>query len=173
MVDDWKYYLRRIFILNKMIFREARTSDIPVLMTVRYAVRENQLNTPGLVTEADCEHFLTVRGKGWVCEVEGQVVGFAIADLQGNNIWALFIHPDFAEKGVGKELHRRMMDWYFQQTSETVWLGTAPQTRAEVFYEKQGWRKVGTVNKGEVKFEMALQDWEQRNPPLSGQDYCL
>jgi len=40
-----------------------------------------------------------------------------------------------------------------------VWLGTAPNTRAEKFYEKQGWKNVGMVNKGEVKFEMNYEDW--------------
>ncbi len=148
-----------------MNFRDAQPADIPGMSTVRYAVLENPLNTPGLVTESDYLLFLTVRGKGWVCEVDGRVVGFAIVDRQGHNIWALFVQPDFAEKGVGKELHRLMMDWYFQQTTTTVWLGTAPNTRAEIFYEKQGWRKVGLVNKGEVKFEMDVEDWQRQNQP--------
>ncbi|MEO6038067.1 MAG: GNAT family N-acetyltransferase [Saprospiraceae bacterium] len=151
-----------------MIFREASPDDIPGMSLVRYAVRENPLNTPGLVTEADYMEFLTVRGKGWVCTIQDRVVGFAIVDLQGRNIWALFVHPDQAENGMGKALHRLMMDWYFQQTSEPVWLGTAPDTRAEVFYEKMGWRKVGLVNKGEVKFEMGLEDWLKSRPASCG-----
>jgi len=43
------------------------------------------------VTDKDFEIFLTVKGKGWVCEIKNRIVGFAIADLQDNNIWALFI----------------------------------------------------------------------------------
>ena len=143
-----------------MQFREATLADISGMSRVRYAVRENPLNTPGLVTDADYELFLTQRGKGWVCSVADEIVGFAIVDLQGHNIWALFVEPDFAEKGIGKELHRRMMDWYFNQSTAPVWLGTAPNTRAEVFYEKMGWRKVGMANKGEVKFEMSAEDWQ-------------
>lgn len=51
-----------------------------------------------------------------------------------------------------------MLDWYFERTKNKIWLGTAPNTRAEKFYEMQGWKKAGTVNKGEVKFEMAFED---------------
>ncbi|WCT15091.1 hypothetical protein [Mucilaginibacter jinjuensis] len=64
-----------------MIYREAILSDIPQIMKVRLAVKENVLSNPALVTDEDCENYLTIRGKGWVCETEGQIVGFAIADL--------------------------------------------------------------------------------------------
>ena len=52
-----------------------------------------------------------------------------------------------------------MLDWYFTQTRETVWLGTAPGTRAETFYRRTGWREVGQHGKGEVKFEMGAGEW--------------
>ena len=142
-----------------MIYRQAEISDIPQLQNVRHSVKENTLSNPLLVTDADCEEFLTQRGRGWVCEIDGNIVGFSIVDLKENNIWALFLMPEFEEKGIGKALHRLMMDWYFNQTKEMIWLGTAPNTRAEKFYEKQGWKNVGMVNKGEVKFEMSYEDW--------------
>ncbi|MCX2477419.1 GNAT family N-acetyltransferase [Pedobacter sp. MC2016-05] len=142
-----------------MIYRQAEISDIAKIQIVRHSVKENTLSNPLLVTDADCEEFLTQRGRGWVCEIDGNIVGFSIVDLKENNIWASFVMPEFEEKGIGKALHRLMMDWYFNQTKKMVWLGTAPNTRAEKFYEKQGWKNVGMVNKGEVKFEMSYEDW--------------
>lgn len=142
-----------------MVFREATLDDIPQIQVVRNAVRENRLSDPGLVTDADCADFLTRRGKGWVCIIENTVAGFAIVDMQEHNIWALFVHPDHEALGIGKQLHRLMLDWYFTQTSEPVWLGTAPGTRAEEFYQRQGWQRTGVVNKGEVKFEMHRENW--------------
>ncbi|WP_316850730.1 GNAT family N-acetyltransferase [Pedobacter agri] len=142
-----------------MIYREAKTTDIPQMQIVRHTVKENTLSNPALVTDADCEAFITQRGKGWVCEVDDEIVGFSIVDLQENNIWALFLRPEFEGKGIGKALQRLMMNWYFSQTKEKVWLGTAPNTKAEKFYELQGWKHVGMVNKGEVKFEMRYEDW--------------
>lgn len=146
-----------------MIFREAKTEDIPQIQIVRNSVKENTLSDPNLVTDEDCEEFLFKRGKGWVCEIDNQIVGFSIADLEDNNIWALFLHPDFEKMGIGKKLHDLMLDWYFSQTQTTVWLGTSPNTRAESFYRKAGWKEIGTHGKGEIKFEMIFEDWIKGN----------
>lgn len=143
-----------------MKFREATAEDIPQMQIVRNSVRENRLSDPALVSDKDCEEYITIRGKGWVCEFDNKIVGFSIADLKENNIWALFVHPEYEGKGIGKRLYTAMMDWYFSQTKETVWLGTAPGTRAEEFYKRNGWRVVGTHGKGETKFEMSYSDWK-------------
>jgi GNAT superfamily N-acetyltransferase len=142
-----------------MIFREAQITDIGQIQYVRHAVKENRLSDPSLVTDEDVEEYITKRGRGWVCEIEDRVVGFAIADLIENNIWALFVHPDFEARGIGKKLHRIMMDWYFVQTHEKVWLGTEPNSRAEQFYRMQGWKETGIHGKGEIKFEMDHKTW--------------
>ncbi len=144
-----------------MIFRKAVLKDISQIQIVRHSVKENMLSNPALVIDKDCEEFITVRGKGWVCETDNAIVGFAIADLKENNIWALFVKPDYEKKQIGKKLQALMLDWYFSRTKEKVWLGTAAGTRAESFYAKSGWKTAGIVNKGEVKFEMAYDDWLQ------------
>ena len=142
-----------------MNIRVAEIKDIYQVQVVRNLVKENQLSDPALVPDSDVEDYITRRGKGWVCEIDGEVVGFAIADLVDNNIWALFIHPDFEGIGIGKKLHEEMLNWYFSQTDKTVWLGTSPKTRAELFYRKAGWKEVGVHGKGEIKFEMTKDEW--------------
>ncbi|MEW5675808.1 GNAT family N-acetyltransferase [Flavobacterium enshiense] len=146
-----------------MIFREAHNDDIPQIQMVRNSVKENTLSNPDLVTDKDCEEFLFERGKGWVCEINHKIIGFAIADLKDNNIWALFLHPDFEKQGIGKALHQIMLDWYFKQGKETVWLSTAFNTRAEAFYRKAGWTEVGTHGTKEIKFEMTYNNWLNHN----------
>ena|SRR6187402_3173012 len=140
-----------------MIFREATIADIKQIQIVRNSVKENPLSNPDFVTDKDCEVFMFERGKGWVCEVDNTIVGFAIADLVDSNIWALFLHPDFEQKGIGRKLHDKMLDWYFSK-QDFVWLGTAPGTRAEIFYEKSGWRRAGMYGR-ETKFEMTAEEW--------------
>jgi GNAT superfamily N-acetyltransferase len=71
----------------------------------------------------------------------------------------LFVQPGFDKKGIGKKLHDDMLNWYFSHTDETIWLGTAPNTRAEKFYRKAGWKEVGIHGKGEIKFEMEVANW--------------
>lgn len=146
-----------------MIFREAKLGDIDQIQLVRNSVKENTLSDPGLVTNKDCEEFMFERGKGWVCEIENQIVGFAIADLKENNIWALFLDPQFEKRGIGQKLHKMMLDWYFDQTDEKVWLGTAFDTRAENFYRKAGWTEVGMHGTKEIKFEMTKENWSRLN----------
>ena len=143
-----------------MIIREAQIDDIKQIQIIRNAVTENTLSDPRLVTDKDCEEFITIGGKGWVCEIENQIVGFAIIDLKENNIWALFLHPKFEKKGIGQLLHKQMLDWYFAQTTHTVWLGTDFNTRAEHFYRKADWTEVGTNGKNEIKFEMTYNNWK-------------
>ncbi|MEZ4776921.1 MAG: GNAT family N-acetyltransferase [Bacteroidia bacterium] len=148
-----------------MIIREAKIDDIKQIQVVRNSVTENTLSNPDLVTDEDCEAFITVRGKGWVCEIDRKIVGFAIVDLKENNIWALFLAPEFEGKGIGKVLHQTMLDWYFAQTQKKVWLGTAFNTRAEKFYRKAGWTEVGTHGTKEIKFEMTYNDWIKKQNP--------
>ncbi len=142
-----------------IIFREALEGDIPQMQVLRHAVKENILSDPGLVTDNDCLEYITVRGKGWVSESNGRLTGFAIVDLQDHNIWALFVHPDFENQGIGRRLHHLMLDWYFKQTTRPVWLGTAPNTRAEGFYAKMGWTRKGLHGTREIKFEMTRDEW--------------
>ncbi|RYF12994.1 MAG: GNAT family N-acetyltransferase [Flavobacteriales bacterium] len=144
-----------------MIIRPAEIDDVKQIQIVRNSVTENALADPNLVTDEDCINFITVKGKGWVCEMDNQIVGFAIVDLLNHNIWALFINPNFEGKGIGQLLHNEMLDWYFEQTQKTVWLGTAFNTRAEHFYTKAGWKIVGKHGLDETKFEMKHETWQR------------
>ncbi len=143
-----------------MIFREATLADIPQLQHIRVSVKENVLYDPSVVPVSDVTHFLAVRGKGWLCATDDVVAGFAIANLQGNNIWALFVMPGYEGKGIGRGLQKIMLDWYFGQTDKTVWLGTAPRTRAEEFYLRSGWKATGMKANGETGFEMSYEHWK-------------
>ena len=144
-----------------MNFREALISDIPQIQIVRNCVKENVLSNPALVTEKDCEVYITQRGKGWVCVSNKNIVGFSIADLKAHNIWALFVKPEYEKMGIGKQLHQLMMDWYFSQTKEKVWLSTDPHSRAALFYRNAGWKEAGVYGNGEIKFEMDYEDWNR------------
>jgi GNAT superfamily N-acetyltransferase len=146
-----------------MHYRPAQINDIPQLHAIRISVKENPLPDPDLIMRDEYENFLIRRGKGWVCEIENQIVGFAIVDLTEHNIWALFIQPGFEKKGIGKKLQDEMLTWYFSKTDETIWLGTAPKTRAEEFYRRTGWKETGKRPNGEIRFEMTAHDWINRH----------
>ena len=124
------------------ILRQARREDIAGMHRVRLAVRENRLRS-SVITE---EHYLPAiesTGRGWVVEVDGQVVGFAIGNADTGNIWALFVDPEHEGRGHGRALHDAMVEWLFSRGLRHLWLGTDPDTRAERFYRAAGWSPDG------------------------------
>ena len=143
-----------------MNFRQATTEDIPQIQIVRNSVKENQLSNPNLIPDDLVEEFITKRGKGFACEIDKKIVGFSIVDFVENNVWALFLLPEFEGKGIGKKLHQLMLDEYFSKTKETIWLSTEANSRAETFYKKHGWKNAG-FHGNEVKFEMSFEDWRK------------
>lgn len=145
-----------------MNFREATVNDIDNYMVVRMAVKENVLNNPALVPREDNIAYLTKDGKGWVCEIDEKIVGFSVVGLTQRNVWALFVLPEFEGKGIGRKLHDIMIDWYFSQTNDTIWLGTEQNTKAENFYKNRGWTVVGMHGADETKFEMKFEDWQRK-----------
>ncbi|HNR15574.1 MAG TPA: GNAT family N-acetyltransferase [Chitinophagaceae bacterium] len=148
--------------MDKNRIREAKVNDIPQIQRVRNAVEENQLSDPSLVTDSDVADYITRRGKGWVYVENMEIVAFAIVSVADRNVWALFVEPGYDKKGIGRQLHDRMMDWYFGQTADVIWLSTTPGTRAESFYRKSGWQETGLYGKGEIRFEMTLEGWKNR-----------
>jgi hypothetical protein len=66
-----------------------------------------------------------------------------------------------------------MLEWYFTQTKENVWLGTSPNTKAEKFYRKNGWKEIGVHGKGEIKFEMSYEDWMHKEQKVEVSDTTM
>jgi len=137
-----------------MFFREAKTNDIEKMHEVRMAVQENKLSDPTLIKPEDYTLLLTERGKGWVCEVEGEIGGFAVVDLQEAKVWALFVKPDQEGNFMGRMLHDMLVSWCFSRGIPKLTLTTAPNTRAEKFYLKSGWQQIGNKPNGEIIFEL-------------------
>lgn len=139
---------------SEMIPRSAAVDDITAMHVVRCAVRENRLSRPDRITEADYRAMLERDGRGWVAEVDGRIVGFAVADVRRFNVWALFVDPEHERRGIGRALHDAMMEWFLDQPGvERVWLTTEPGTRAEGFYRHAGWTACGLDASGEMRFE--------------------
>lgn len=134
--------------------RVALASDADAMHVVRLAVRENRLSRPDRIVHADYLAMVERDGRGWVAEIDGRIVGFAVADLCRSNVWALFVDPEHERRGIGRALHDVMMEWFLAQAGvERVWLTTAPGTRAESFYRRAGWRECGLDPHGEARFE--------------------
>ena len=136
-----------------MLLRLATVVDVAGMHRVRLRVRENVLRNPDRITEQMYRDHLELLGRGWVAELHGQIVGFAIADRVSHSVWALFVDPDHERRGIGRQLHDAMLAWFREQGVATVKLSTAADTRAAAFYRAAGWQAVGHDANGEILFE--------------------
>lgn len=135
-------------------FRRALVADIPAIQRIRVAVRENVLSNPARVTDLLVEEYLDQLGRGFVAEIDGVVIGFSFAARADGSIWALFVHPEFEGRGAGKGLLRLAVDWLFEQGFDQVKLGTETDTRADTFYQRQGWSRGAMKDRTEVWFRL-------------------
>lgn len=128
-----------------MTFREIRTEDIPALFAVRVATRENAYTREELhalgITEDSVKERLVTSHAGWLCEVDGRVVGFSMADKRTGEMWVIAVLPAFEGKGVGARLLHLAERWLWTQGWREAWLTTSvdPAPRAYGFYRRQGW----------------------------------
>jgi len=138
------------------VLRQAMSSDIPGIQRVRHRVRENRLVSTR-ISDEDVLESIERTGRGWIVEVEGEVVGFAIGNVLTGNIWALFVDPDHERRGFGRMLHDAMTEWLWSRGVERLWLTTEPGTRAQKFYEAAGWRFAGVTSRGEHRYELSAE----------------
>ena len=142
--------------------RLARRGDVGAMQRIRAAVQENRLTSRAL-SEADYLQAIDRDGRGWVMELDGQVLGFAIANSGTGNIVALFVDPEHERQGHGRRLHDAMVEWLWSQEAPQLWLTTDSGTRAQRFYESAGWRCAGNAENGELRYEL-----RRINPPRLG-----
>lgn len=145
--------MRQTFARPAATLRRAFAADVPAMHRVRMAVRENRLVST-VITEADTRRAIEHSGRGWVVEVGGQIVGFAVGNRITGNVWALFVDPDHERRGYGRKLHDEMVAWLWAQGLSRLWLTTEAGTRAEGFYLRAGWAPVGTTERGELQLEL-------------------
>jgi ribosomal protein S18 acetylase RimI-like enzyme len=137
-----------------VVFREAKVEDIPALSEIRLSVRENALSDPRKVTPEMYAAYLGASGKGWLCEVDGEAVGFSVASLGDASIWALFVKPGYEGRGIGTGLLRLAAGWLFEMGASSISLSTGANTRADRLYESLGWERGEIKPDGEVSYRL-------------------
>lgn len=138
-----------------MRIRAARAADVPAMHALRGRVTENVLSDPRRVTVDSYIPYLAM-GSAWVAETGRGLAGFAILDVAGASVWALFVAPEAEGAGIGRALHERLVEAAADHGLARLFLTTAAQTRAERFYTEAGWTRTGMTEEGELAFERAI-----------------
>jgi GNAT superfamily N-acetyltransferase len=83
--------------------------------------------------------------------------------LEDNSIWALFVLPAHEGKGIGKRLLKLATDWLFDMGASSIILSTTIGTRADRWYEMQGWSRGEVNGDGEVQYRL----YKQNHQPIA------
>jgi GNAT superfamily N-acetyltransferase len=136
-----------------MVFREIEKSDIKDIIDIRVSTKENHFSMADLaqvgVTPESIAEWLEDSVKGWLCEISGKPVGFAMADSKTAEVLVVACYPEFEKKGIGRALMHIIQDWLWSFGHDEIWLWSDPDPciRAYGFYRKLGYEPTG-VTKG-------------------------
>lgn len=146
-----------------MNFREITLADLPALFAVRVATHENRLSYAELaaldITVASVADKLQGSFKGWLCEVEQRIVGFAIGDRATGELWVIAVLPEYLGQRIGSRLLTLVENWLRENGCSRLWLTTDldPSLKAYAFYRAHGWE--------DERLENGLRYMEKRFPP--------
>ena len=137
------------------MLRRATSADIPRIMEIRSAVRENRLSDPSRVTAADVHRHIA-HSPIHLWDERGVIKGFSAGDPRDGSIFALFVDPAFEGHGIGQALILAACRSLAAAGHRIATLSTDPGTRAERFYLRNGWLAKGLDARGEMVFEKEL-----------------
>lgn len=136
------------------MIRKATRADYPRISEIRFAVRENRLSTPTSI--GPVVDWLFENSTFWVWEKDGAIQGFSAADPRDGSIFALFVHPSYEGRGIGKALLPLACETLRASGHAIATLTTEAATRAERFYRMDGWTQVGRQDDGQLVFQKSL-----------------
>jgi GNAT superfamily N-acetyltransferase len=137
------------------LIRRATEADRARISEIRFSVKENVLRDPSRVPHEMVTWFIENPGI-WLWEEDGKVLGFSAADTRDGTIFALFIDPAHEGRGIGRALFAKALDSLREAGHETGSLTTQPGSRADRFYQRAGWKAIGTSERGERIFHGVL-----------------
>ncbi len=147
---------------RKYLIREATSLDVEATFVVRAATRENSISrerlaalgiTPTSISEA-------MRGgsyRSWVCEADGEVVGFCNAEGSTGEVLVLAVLSGHEGMGIGTELLSCAVHFLRSVGNARIWLSASPlaSLRSHGFYRARGWSPTGKVHaNGDEELEL-------------------
>lgn len=151
-----------------IVIRAAALTDLESLFDIRTSVTQNHLSREqmadlGITSDALAEAIGSATC-AWLAVVDGLPVAFSMVDLEGGEVFAMFVKPGYEGRGLGRQLMLEAEKALFQH-HESIWLVTdgREEIRANGFYQRLGWSYAGDVEAGDVRYE-------KKRPNLFGPD---
>jgi GNAT superfamily N-acetyltransferase len=147
---DW----RIVKWVDSAMIRKATRADGPRISEIRFGVRENRASNPAVIESLT--DWLFDNSTFWVWEEDGAIQGFSAADPRDGSICALFVHPSYERRGIGRALLPLACNILKESGHVMAVLTTEAGTRAERFYRIDGWIEVGRQEDGQIIFQKSL-----------------
>jgi phosphoribosylformimino-5-aminoimidazole carboxamide ribotide isomerase len=138
--------------------RIAGQQDIELLFEIRTSVAQNHQSRDELaklgVTPAAVGDALKAKSRAWIASVDETPAAFAMADSGEATVFAMFVRPEFENRGLGRLLMAEAERFLFQN-HRRIWLttGTGRQIRANGFYKWLGWSATEVMDDGQTRYE--------------------
>lgn len=137
--------------------RLATEDDINAMLRIRLDAKENILRTK--LTHEMVANAMRKDCQAWVALYHSHIVGFSIANKKNHSVWGLFVLSSYHGQGIGRALLNVASDWlwnqpvgFFRRPCQMIWLDTKQGSRAEGFYQHQGWRRGENLPFDEVRY---------------------
>jgi GNAT superfamily N-acetyltransferase len=122
--------------------------DMEAIFRVRTSVVDNHMNDDelrdiGITREGVAEQLVSGELEGWCAVAGDNVVGFSIVTGETREVNALFVLPDNAGYGIGRDLLDAAVQHLRDRAPGAVRLRTDPNSPAYAFYLRRGWRDTG------------------------------
>ena len=138
------------------MIRTATRADYPRISEIRLSVQENRLSKSKYDAVERDINWAFDNSTFWVWEEDNAVQGFSAADPRDGTIFALFVHPSYEGRGIGRALLPMACQILRDSGHAVATLTTDADTRAERFYRRDGWTEVGQQDDGQIVFQKAL-----------------
>lgn len=148
----------------RLTFRPAVPDDVTECVALRGKTRQNafseeQLRSIGITAESWAENIRSGALPGYVCTVDGAIVGYCFGVRETGEIQVVALLPDFEDRGIGREVLNRTVQALAELGHRRVFLGCSrdPNSRSYGFYRHLGWRPTGRLDQyGDEILELNL-----------------
>jgi GNAT superfamily N-acetyltransferase len=132
---------------NNMHFRKMNSTDVSTAYEITLSTREQSftreaMTAVGITEESTVEMMDVTRShEGWICEVEGKPVGFAMGNKDTGELWIIAVLPEFERQGIGSQLHNLTEDWLRSQGRKEAWLAVLQDVQVDGyrFFKNRNW----------------------------------
>jgi GNAT superfamily N-acetyltransferase len=138
------------------MIRKATRADYPRISEIRLSVRENRLSKSKYDLVERAANWIFDNSAFWTWEEDGAIQGFSAADPRDGMIFALFVHPSYEGRGIGRALLPMACQSLRDSGHAVATLTTEAGTRAERFYRLDGWTETGRQEDRQIVFQKVL-----------------